>query len=112
MAAIDAPEKRQPFGNRARQALSELCFQTQAEIRSTATDRYRRTVAEVKCRGQDVAEHMVAGGWAWYYVSYGKGYEHLAQAEASARSNRRGLWADAQPMAPWEWRRLNVRRRD
>lgn len=62
---IDAPERKQPFGNRSRESLSELCFQQQARIQHLDTDRYGRTVASVECRGKDVAQHQVSTGMAW-----------------------------------------------
>lgn len=102
--AIDAPEKRQPFGQRSRQHLAVLCFQVEATITPHSKDRYGRTIADVECRGRDAGTEQVQAGLAWYYIKYGKGYEHLAGIEAGARDARRGLWADKEPVAPWEWR--------
>lgn len=104
LAAIDAPEKAQPFGQRSRQNLADLCFQQQAVMTPKAKDRYGRTVADVECRGQNAGTEQVRAGMAWYYVRYGKGYEHLQALEHGARVNRLGLWADPAPVAPWEWR--------
>lgn len=104
ISAIDAPEKRQDFGERSRQALAALCFQESAKITERSRDRYGRTVADVECRGQDVGRAQVAAGMAWYFVRYGRGYEHLAGVEAEARAARRGLWS-MPAIAPWEWRR-------
>lgn len=103
LAGIDAPEKRQPYGERSRQHLAELCFQQQATITPKTKDRYGRTVADVECRGQDVATEQVRSGLAWFYVRYGKGYEHLGGLEAEARAARRGLWS-VEAVPPWEWR--------
>ncbi|WP_293188868.1 thermonuclease family protein [Ottowia sp.] len=64
LAEIDAPERKQPFGNVSRQHLAALCFKTEATIRQTATDRYGRTVARVECRGRDadlVERHVIPG---------------------------------------------------
>ena len=47
---------------------------------------------------------MVCDGFAWHYVTYDKAGEFTA-AEADAREHRRRLWADAEPIPPWEWRR-------
>ena len=47
LQGIDAPERKQPFGERARQALAELTFQKEAELRCTKTDRYKRQVCSV-----------------------------------------------------------------
>lgn len=109
LAAIDAPESRQPFGQRSKQHLSDLCFKQQAKITPRATDRYGRTVGDVECRGQDAGTEQVRSGLAWYYVRYGKGYEHLQAVEREARAAGRGLWSEREPVAPWEWRRANVR---
>lgn len=104
LSAIDAPEKAQPFGQRSRQHLADLCFQVEARITPKTKDRYGRTVADVECRGQDAGTAQVKAGLAWYYVRYGKGYEQLAQVEADARARKAGLWLDAHPTPPWEWR--------
>lgn len=104
IAAIDAPEKRQPFGNAARQHLAALCFQQQATISPRSKDRYGRTVADVECHGKDAGQEMVRSGMAWYYVKYGTGYSHLARLEFQAREAGRGLWVESNPVAPWEWR--------
>lgn len=107
VAAIDAPEKAQPFGQRSRQNLAELCFQQQARITTKTKDRYGRSVADVECQGQDAGTDLVRAGMAWHYRQYGKQHMHLASIEADARARRVGLWGDSHdPVAPWEWRRV------
>lgn len=103
ISEIDAPEKTQPFGQKSKQSLSDLCFQALAVITSTKTDRYGRTVARVECNGKDVALHQVQAGMAWWYVKYGTD-QSVQAAEQQARRTRAGLWADAAPVAPWEYR--------
>jgi len=105
LAEIDAPEKKQPFGTRSRQALAELCFKEQATIRPTARDRYGRTVAKVECKGQDANAEQVRAGMAWVYRQYTPKGSPLYAIEAEAQGARRGLWADPAPVPPWEWRR-------
>lgn len=106
LSAVDAPEKAQPFGTRSGQHLAELCMRVEATITPHTKDRYGRTVADVECRGQDVGAAQVAAGMAWYFTKYGRGYEQLARVEAQAREQKRGLWADPQPIAPWDWRQM------
>lgn len=104
ISAIDAPESRQAFGQRSKQHLSDLCFQQRATITPKTTDKYWRTVADVQCRGKDVATEQVRAGMAWFYVKYGKGYEHLQDIEQAAQQAGRGFWS--QPaVPPWEWRK-------
>lgn len=103
ISAIDAPEKLQPFGQVSRQHLAALCFHEQATITPKTKDRYGRTVADVECRGRDAGTEQVRSGMAWYYVKYGKGYEHLRGLEEEAQGTRRGLW-NPRAITPWEWR--------
>lgn len=101
---IDAPEKGQPFGHASKQTLGALCYMALADIHAVTQDRYRRTVANVQCRGRDAAMHQVSIGMAWAYTKYLKDPE-LSVAEAGARGQQRGLWADLKPVPPWEWRK-------
>jgi len=104
LVEIDAPEKRQAFGNRSKQALSALVHGKQVEIKEHGTDRYGRTLGRIYQSGLDVNAEMVRRGMAWVYVKYVKD-KRLNQLEAEARKQRRGLWADEDPVPPWEWRR-------
>ncbi|MBM3350455.1 MAG: thermonuclease family protein [Betaproteobacteria bacterium] len=105
LAAIDAPEKAQAFGQRGKQKLSELCYGKTATINVVTTDRYGRSVGDVDCSGINANEAMVQSGFAWVYRKYDKWHEHLYALEDEARDARRGLWADSNPTAPWEWRK-------
>ena len=48
---------------------------------------------------------MIASGHAWHYVQYAKHEDLYAELQQSAKDQKRGLWADAQPIAPWDWRK-------
>ncbi|WP_309279914.1 thermonuclease family protein [Comamonas sp.] len=99
------PEAKQPYGQRSKQNLSDLCLRVEAQITPRTKDRYGRTVADVTCHGLDAAQHQVATGMAWYYVKYGRGYEGFREIEATARHSKLGLWRAPAPTPPWEWRK-------
>lgn len=103
LAEIDAPERAQPFGNRSRQSLAELCHEQEAEIRVEKRDRYGRSVARVSCRGKDASAHQVATGMAWAFTKYLTD-EQIAEHERLARRHGAGIWVDARQIPPWEWR--------
>lgn len=105
LAAIDAPEKAQPFGNRSKQALSSLCFNQQADVEVTDTDRYGRLVGIVTCNNINANEVMLSSGMAWVYSKYAKGFGHYYALEREAQAARIGLWVDNNPIPPWEWRK-------
>lgn len=104
LAEIDAPEKRQAFGERAKQSLSDLCFNADAEVAVATTDRYGRSVARVRCNGTDASLYQVQRGLAWAYTRYLTD-PAIAQAEHAARAAGAGLWADTDPTPPWLYRK-------
>ena len=105
---IDCPEKAQAFGTRAKQFTSDMCFGKVVDVETVDTDRYGKTVGIVKLEdGQIVNEQIVRAGFAWLYHTYCKKPVCLEwkRIEDEARSEKRGLWMDREPVALWEWRR-------
>lgn len=103
LANIDAPELAQAYGPEAGSALRGLVLGRMVELVGDTIDRYGRTVAIVLMDGVDVDAVMVTKGLAWVYTKYNTDAS-LPALEAEARQARRGLWADDNPMPPWEWR--------
>jgi micrococcal nuclease len=102
---IDTPERNQPFGTTSKQALSDHIFGDEVHIENLGRDRYKRILGRITTKsGLDVSREMVRLGMAWHYVKYSKDPD-LADAELQARKNRRGLWSDPAPVAPWDWRK-------
>lgn len=104
LAEIDAPEKAQPFGKRSKQSLSELAYGKDVRIHVNTKDRYGRIVGRVLVGELDVCMEQVRRGLAWVYRQYAKDAA-LFELEAKAKASQRGLWADKEPVPPWEWRR-------
>ena len=109
IAAIDAPELRQAFGQKSRQNLARLCFQQQARLKPVDTDSYGRTVAQVQCSTGDVASAQVRSGLAWVYAPYADGQPGLAPLQRQARSQGTGLWSQKRPQPPWDYRHRHRR---
>lgn len=110
LAGIDAPEKGQPFGTRAKQSLSECAFGRNVSVVGDKLDRYGRLVGKVVVGGADCNLLQVQRGLAWHYKRYQSeqpAQDRIAysQAEDQAREHRAGLWHDPAPLAPWEYRR-------
>jgi hypothetical protein len=68
------------------------------------TDRYGRTVAKVFVGETDVNMALVKAGLAWHYKAFSND-AGLAKAEEEARGKLAGLWADKNPIPPWEFRK-------
>ena len=110
LLGIDSPEKKQAFGERAKQSLSDLVFDKQVTVEGSKQDRYGRALGKVMLDGQDINLEQVRRGMAWHYKQYARDQapedrQRYAQAEASARAGRVGLWQDTQPVPPWAFRR-------
>ena len=104
LAGTDAPERRQAFGRKAKETLSALVFGRTVRVVEVDRDRYGRLVGRVYRGNLDVNAEMVRRGMAWVYRKYTRDRE-LYRLEDDARAARRGLWADAHPVPPWEYRR-------
>ena len=105
---IDAPEQGQPFGERAKQFASALCFGDEVTVKTSGADKYGRTLGDVVLvDGRILNQELVKAGMAWHYKEYSKD-ETLAKLEKEAREKRVGLWSDPHAVAPWEWRHGNA----
>jgi endonuclease YncB( thermonuclease family) len=118
---IDAPEKRQPYGTRAKEQLAALIFAKPVVVAWSKRDRYGRIVGQVRLAAPaacitlacshsgDVGLALIESGLAWHYKRYqneqtAEDRIRYARAEVAARSQRAGLWHDAHPVAPWDYR--------
>jgi endonuclease YncB( thermonuclease family) len=105
---IDAPESKQPFGKRSRQSLADLCAGRPARVVWSQLDRYGRTLGRVWCDGVDANAEQVRRGMAWVFDRYATD-RSLYPMQDTARAAHIGLWSDAHPIPPWQWR--DARRR-
>jgi endonuclease YncB( thermonuclease family) len=113
LAWIDAPEKGQAFGSRAKSAMSDLVFGREVELHVQGTDRYGRLVCLVFFDGTDAGLELLKAGLAWAYEHYlpeaPADVQHsYRDAERTAREQRLGLWSDPNPQPPWEFRRART----
>jgi endonuclease YncB( thermonuclease family) len=110
--AIDAPELSQAFGKESREALRALIANQTVEIRKQKSDQYRRIVGDVFSDGKDIGLEQIKNGFAWHYKQFQKeqsleNRKFYTDAEDQAKSSGLGLWQDAQPMPPWDYRRAH-----
>lgn len=117
LSGIDAPERKQPFYSRSGQALATLAFGKVVIVDFHKIDRYGRPVGKVLLNGRDLNLEQVRLGLAWHYKYYEKeqsAEDRLAYAGAQleARARHAGLWADRQPIPPWDWREAGKKKRE
>lgn len=85
--------------------LIRLVGRKQVTIDIKDRDRYGRLVGVIIYRKKDINLEMIRLGQAWCYKQYASKQESYAKAEQTAREKKVGLWSEAEPVAPWEWRR-------
>ena len=103
LANIDAPERRQAFGEVARQALATMAYRQKIEVIDKGGDQYGRRIGVLMLNGRDLNAAMVGQGMAWVYTRYNSD-PTLPALEQRARAARIGLWADQNPTPPWQFR--------
>lgn len=109
LEGIDAPERTQAFGTKAKQALADKVSGKEIKVVWKKRDKYKRILGNIYLDGRWVNKEMVAEGWAWHYRSLSSNQE-LAKAQTEAKDAKRGLWADADPIPPWEFRKMKKKR--
>lgn len=116
LEGIDAPESHQAFGTQSKKNLSDMVFDREVTVVYQKTDQYGRLVGKITVDGKDINLEQVQAGMAWHYKEYQREQapedrELYAKAEDEARSARRGLWRDPDPVEPSAFRKEAKRER-
>jgi endonuclease YncB( thermonuclease family) len=109
VAGIDAPEKSQDFGSKAKEHMSDLVFGKTVSLPDAKTDKYGRTVSRVLVGNKDAGLEMIKAGMAWHYKKYEieqspADRASYGAAEINARNARVGLWSQVTPTRPEDFR--------
>ena len=103
---IDTPERDQRYGSDATEALTVMLHNQHLFLETKDVDRYGRTVGVIyTADGDEINLEMVCDGNAWWYERYARRATEYKQCQEDAQKNKRGLWAEDDPVAPWDWRR-------
>lgn len=105
MNGIDAPERRQAYGTKSKDALGKFIFKKEVLIKWDHRDKYKRIIGDVYLKNEYINLKMVEDGWAWHFKRYSKS-QKMAKAEKEARKKKKGLWADSkEQIPPWDFRK-------
>lgn len=109
LSGIDAPEKKQEFGNASKNKLSDLIYFKNVLIEFDKRDRYNRIIGKITYNNNDIGLLMIKNGMAWHYKKYqneqSKNDQQLySEAEINAKKSNIGLWQDKAPTPPWAFR--------
>ena len=106
LQGIDSPEKNQPFSGKSKEKLAELIAGKLVGIKvKKESDGYGRLIVwAFTPDGNDVSAEMLKAGLAWHFKKYDNSTLY-SQLENKARKNRTGIWIEANPISPWEFRK-------
>lgn len=110
LAGIDAPELHQAFGRVSQRHLSAAVHGKTVVVQWNKHDKYGRIVGTILLDDHDVNLDQVRAGLAWHYKRYEREQPlaervTYAKAETEAHAARLGLWQDADPVPPWDYRK-------
>lgn len=106
LAEVDCPEKKQPFGNKAKQFTSSKVFGKEVIFYRIKKDRYRRTIAKIFYDDDKyLSAEIIKSGYGWWYFKASKNLQ-LKEFEIVAKNKKRGLWADKNAISPWDFRKI------
>lgn len=114
LSGIDSPKKKQAFGQKSKENLSRLVFAKIVNADCAKKDRYQRFLCKIIVNGVDANLEQLKDGFSWLYKTYQRDQiesdrQLYANAEDVARGRRKGLWSEANPIEPWEFRKMGNR---
>lgn len=101
-AGIDAPEKKQAYGDASKKHLSDKVFNKDVTVEFSNRDMDGRVVGTVFLEGENINKMMVVDGYAWRYITYDKEGVYN-ESEQAARNDKKGLWKDTNPLESWKF---------
>lgn len=116
LQGIDAPEKDQAYGAKSKQSLHAMVHGKTVQVDYTKSDKYGRIVGKVLHNSVDICHQQIITGMAWHYKKYQaeqplEDRQTYSSSETMAQARKTGLWADSQPVPPWEHRRIKKAQR-
>ena len=117
LMGIDAPEMNQAFGDLAKKHLSDLVFEKSVLVEYAGIGSDRSLTGRVLLNDADIGAQMIRDGAAWFDPGNGNRLsttdrEVYQQSEQAARNEKRGLWQQENPVAPWEFVKAEAMRRN
>jgi endonuclease YncB( thermonuclease family) len=107
---IDTPEYGQDYSDRAGSFTRKYLLDKIVSVELMDVDKYGRTVALIQSQGRLINRELVRAGMAWVYPWFCREEplcSELKNLEGKARKSRRGLWQLEDPVAPWDWKKMN-----
>ncbi len=101
---IDAPEMSQPYGNEARDFVSDLILSKLVTVEIQEKKGANLYIGDVFFKKRELSRLMLQKGYAWY--NRGKTQYSFTKLEERAKRRQIGLWEEKKPVPPWMYKEL------
>lgn len=108
LVGIDCPELKQPYGKQAKHYAAQLALNQEVTVKEEGPGAEGLAGSVTLPDGRVLNQELVRAGLCWWVRRY-QGDDALPILEAEAHAAQRGLWADSEPVSPWEWRKMKVK---
>jgi len=107
LAGIACPSRGQPFADAARKFTAAAVGKKKAvDVEVTGVDKTGRLLAQVTTPdGKNLNRELIKAGLAWSDNRNAPTDRELETLQAEARATGVGLWADPDPVPPWQWKK-------
>lgn len=108
LVGVDCPELKQPYGKQAKRYAAQLALNQEVTVKEEGPGTEGLAGSVTLPDGRVLNQELVRAGLCWWARHY-RGDDALPLLEAEAHAAQRGLWADPEPVPPWDWRRMKVK---
>ena len=117
LLGVDAPEMNQAFGDVAKKHLADLVLDKSVLVEYSGIAADSSLSGRVLLNNADIGAQMIRDGAAWFDTNITNRLsvtdrDVYQQSEQAARNERRGLWQEENPIAPWEFVKAEAFRRE
>jgi len=117
LLGVDAPELDQAFGDVARKHLSDLIYDKSVTVEYSGISADGSIAGRVLLNSADIGAQMIRDGVAWFDPGAVSRLsttdcDVYQQSEQAAHNERRGLWQEENPIAPWDFVRAAAERKN
>lgn len=102
---VDCPEPGQPFADKAKDYITQKSLNKEVSVDVKATDSAGKTVGVAVSEYVNLNQSLLEAGLAWWDSQNTPSDNAFKALNAKAIVSKAGLWSDAAPLAPWDYRR-------
>jgi endonuclease YncB( thermonuclease family) len=103
LSEVDCPEAGQELSDEAKAFSEKILLKKKVEVTVKGKDMWGNKLVVIKLKNGDLLhESLIEEGLAW---ASQKATSNVAELQDKAKTDKKGIWAMAEPTPPWIYRR-------